>query len=79
MQAIKADQAWKAKRFGSPEVTVAILDTGIDLPTATWRGVSSLLGRSPSSPQRTRSYNNSFRVHGAGRISTPMARTSPLQ
>ncbi len=30
MRAIDADYAWATGRFGSPEVTVAILDTGID-------------------------------------------------
>lgn len=30
MRAIQADQAWAAGRLGSPAVTVAILDTGID-------------------------------------------------
>lgn len=30
MRAIAADQAWAAGRLGSPDVTVAILDTGID-------------------------------------------------
>jgi subtilisin family serine protease len=30
MRAISADQAWAAGRLGSPNVTIAILDTGID-------------------------------------------------
>jgi hypothetical protein len=30
LQAIKADKAWEKDRLGSSEVTVAILDTGID-------------------------------------------------
>jgi subtilisin family serine protease len=34
LEAIKADKAWQQNRLGSPNVTVAILDTGIDATEA---------------------------------------------
>lgn len=38
MRAIDADEAWAAGRLGSPEVTVAILDTGLDYLNVDLRG-----------------------------------------
>jgi subtilisin family serine protease len=42
MQAIHADQAWAAGKVGSPEVTVAIIDTGIDYQSFDLAGLVDL-------------------------------------
>lgn len=48
MRAIDADDAWKAGRLGSPAVTVAVLDTGVDYLHVDLRGRVDL--------QRSRSF-----------------------
>jgi len=47
MRLIHADQAWAAGKLGSPAVTVAILDTGLDYDIADLNGLVDL-GRSAS-------------------------------
>ncbi len=42
MRAIKADQAWAAGKLGSSDVTVAILDTGLDYDIADLNGLVDL-------------------------------------